>query len=47
MYSTCAIVGGVLTIAGILDRVIFATERRMKKSGAPVVNGGGYGSKLM
>lgn len=30
---TCAIVGGVLTIASIIDSVLFATGRRLKKSG--------------
>ncbi|KAF5360754.1 hypothetical protein D9756_004714 [Leucocoprinus leucothites] len=42
--STCAIVGGVLTVASLFDSVLFATSRALKKSG-----GGGFGSssKLM
>lgn len=41
---TCAIVGGVLTVASLLDSVLFATSRALKKSGT-----GGFGSssKLM
>ncbi|KXN88259.1 Endoplasmic reticulum-Golgi intermediate compartment protein 3 [Leucoagaricus sp. SymC.cos] len=44
LTSTCAIVGGVLTVASLLDSVLFATTRALKKSGT-----GGYGSssKLM
>ncbi|KAF9454695.1 Sec1-like protein [Macrolepiota fuliginosa MF-IS2] len=44
LTSTCAIVGGVLTVASLLDSVLFATTRALKKSGS-----GGYGgtSKLM
>jgi len=42
-HRTCAIVGGVLTIASIFDQVLFATERALKKSGG---GGNGYG-KLM
>ncbi|KAK0188075.1 Sec1-like protein [Armillaria mellea] len=33
LTSTCAIVGGVLTVASILDSVVFATTRALKKSG--------------
>jgi hypothetical protein len=29
---TCAIVGGVLTVASILDSALFATQRSFKKS---------------
>ncbi|KIJ54243.1 hypothetical protein M422DRAFT_241494 [Sphaerobolus stellatus SS14] len=43
LTSTCAIVGGVLTIASILDQILFATERVLKKSGSS----NGYGGKLM
>lgn len=44
LTSTCAIVGGVLTVASLIDSVLFATSRALKKSGA-----GGFGSssKLM
>jgi len=38
--STCAIVGGVLTVASILDSILFATGKRLKKSGV-TSNGGG------
>ncbi|KAI6114429.1 Sec1-like protein [Pisolithus sp. B1] len=41
LTSTCAIVGGVLTVAALLDSILFATGRKFKKSG---VNGG---AKLM
>jgi len=34
LTSTCAIVGGVLTVASILDSVLFATNKALKKSGA-------------
>ncbi|KAI5118701.1 hypothetical protein M0805_003357 [Coniferiporia weirii] len=48
LTSTCAIVGGVLTIATILDSVLFVTGRRLKKSGSSAGNGAGYSnSKLM
>lgn len=47
-YRTCAIVGGVLTIATIVDSVLFATGKRLKKSGVTGVGSGGYSSgKLM
>ncbi|XP_006462752.1 hypothetical protein AGABI2DRAFT_207344 [Agaricus bisporus var. bisporus H97] len=44
LTSTCAIVGGVLTVASLVDSLLFATTRALKKSGA-----GGFGSssKLM
>ncbi|KAF8895370.1 Sec1-like protein [Infundibulicybe gibba] len=47
--STCAIVGGVLTVASLLDGVLFATGRALKKSGSAGTTGtSGYGSgKLM
>lgn len=38
LTSTCAIVGGVLTVAALLDSILFATGRKFKKSGG--VNGG-------
>ncbi|KIJ17768.1 hypothetical protein PAXINDRAFT_130130 [Paxillus involutus ATCC 200175] len=31
LTSTCAIVGGVLTVAALLDSVMFATGRKFKK----------------
>ncbi|KAF4617668.1 hypothetical protein D9613_005877 [Agrocybe pediades] len=45
LTSTCAIVGGVLTVASLLDSILFAAGRTLKKSGA--AGGGGYGGKLM
>jgi len=44
LTSTCAIVGGVLTVASILDSALFATQRSLKKSGT--MNGHSNG-KLM
>jgi len=41
LTSTCAIVGGVLTVASLVDSVLFATGRALKKSTA------GFGGKLM
>ncbi|KAF8442956.1 Sec1-like protein [Boletus edulis BED1] len=38
LTSTCAIVGGVLTVSALLDGVLFATGRRLKKGGN--TNGG-------
>jgi len=43
--STCAIVGGVLTVASLLDGILFATTRALKKSGGS--GGSGYGGKVM
>jgi len=34
-------VGGVLTVASILDSVLFATTRHLKKSGTAAANGNG------
>ena len=39
-------VGGVLTVASILDSILFATGRALKKSGSSG-GGGGFGGKLM
>ncbi|THG93101.1 hypothetical protein EW026_g8038 [Hermanssonia centrifuga] len=36
LTSTCAIVGGVLTVASLIDSVAFATSRKLKKSGVSV-----------
>jgi len=44
LTSTCAIVGGVLTVASILDSALFATQRSLKKSAG--MNGHSNG-KLM
>lgn len=46
LTSTCAIIGGVLTVASIIDSILFATNRRLKKSGGSAPTGNGYG-KLM
>ncbi|KIY68329.1 DUF1692-domain-containing protein [Cylindrobasidium torrendii FP15055 ss-10] len=47
LTSTCAIVGGVLTVAALLDSVLFATGKALKKSHGQS-NGNGYsGGKLM
>ncbi|KAF5382591.1 hypothetical protein D9615_002921 [Tricholomella constricta] len=43
--STCAIVGGVLTVASLLDGILFATTRAIKKSGAS--GSAGFGGKMM
>ncbi|KAF8964362.1 Sec1-like protein [Flammula alnicola] len=45
LTSTCAIVGGVLTVASLLDSILFATERALKKSGVGAASG--YSGKLM
>jgi len=49
--STCAIVGGVLTVASLIDSFLFATGRALKKANsAPSANGGSGaygGGKLM
>ncbi|OBZ68906.1 Endoplasmic reticulum-Golgi intermediate compartment protein 3 [Grifola frondosa] len=49
LTSTCAIVGGVLTVASLIDSVLFATGRALKKSGSGHTSTTtGYGSgKLM
>ncbi|KAF5372295.1 hypothetical protein D9757_009617 [Collybiopsis confluens] len=43
MTSTCAIVGGVLTVASLFDSVLFATSRALKKQSSGTA-GGGYGA---
>ncbi|KAI0357469.1 Sec1-domain-containing protein [Trametes cingulata] len=46
--STCAIVGGVLTVASLIDSALFATRKALKKSGhVSPVNGGYTNGKLM
>jgi len=48
LTSTCAIVGGVLTIAALLDSVLFSATRALKKgASATTSNGNGYSGKLM
>jgi len=42
--STCAIVGGVLTVTSLVDGVLFAAGRSLKKGGVSSMNGSG---KLM
>jgi len=39
LTSTCAIVGGVLTVASLLDGVLFAAGHSLKKRGGTNVNG--------
>ncbi|KAI0753897.1 Sec1-like protein [Irpex lacteus] len=34
LTSTCAIVGGVLTVASLIDSALFATSKHLKKAGA-------------
>ena len=45
LTSTCAIVGGVLTVAALFDSVLFATGRVLKKSA--VGSGSAFGGKMM
>ncbi|KAJ8080455.1 vacuolar protein sorting-associated protein 45 [Marasmius tenuissimus] len=45
--STCAIVGGVLTVASLLDSILFATTKALKKSGGANGHGGYSGGKMM
>ena len=45
LTSTCAIVGGVLTVASIVDSILFATGRALKKSVAGT--GSGFSGKVM
>jgi len=47
LTSTCAIVGGVLTIASIMDSVLFATTRAFKKASVGSTPGYGGTNKLM
>ncbi|TFK74814.1 Sec1-like protein [Pluteus cervinus] len=42
LTSTCAIVGGVLTVASLVDSALFATGRALKKGSS-----NGYGGKVM
>jgi len=42
LTSTCAIVGGVLTVASIIDSMVFSAERKLKKgSSSTYTNGSG------
>ncbi|RDB17990.1 Endoplasmic reticulum-Golgi intermediate compartment protein 3 [Hypsizygus marmoreus] len=45
--STCAIIGGVLTVASLLDSILFATGRALKKSHGGSGTGTGYGGGKM
>jgi len=45
LTSTCAIVGGVLTVASLVDSVLFATGRALKKSAVGASSG--FSGKLM
>ncbi|TFK27729.1 Sec1-like protein [Coprinopsis marcescibilis] len=48
LTSTCAIIGGVLTVASIVDSVFYATTKAIKKSGGgPTVSSYGGSGKLM
>jgi len=47
LTSTCAIVGGVLTVASIVDSVLFATSKRLKKVSVTAVSPGYGNGKLM
>ncbi|KAF8645112.1 hypothetical protein AX16_007941 [Volvariella volvacea WC 439] len=47
LTSTCAIVGGVLTVASLIDSILFATGRALKKSGGYGGSSSAYGGKLM
>ncbi|KAI0338990.1 Sec1-domain-containing protein [Trametopsis cervina] len=40
LTSTCAIVGGVLTVASLIDSVAFATSRKLKKGGGSTFTNG-------
>lgn len=45
MYRTCAIIGGVLTIAGLVDSFIFNGAKRLK--GEENSGFGGPGGKMV
>ncbi len=45
LTSTCAIVGGVLTVASLVDSILFATGRVLKRSAVGARSG--FGGKLM
>ncbi|KAI0769911.1 Sec1 family-domain-containing protein [Fomes fomentarius] len=48
LTSTCAIVGGVLTVASLIDSALFATRKALKKSGGHSSPVNGYtNGKLM
>lgn len=47
LTSTCAIVGGVLTIATLIDAFVFSTTAALKKKSATsATNGNGYGKVM-
>lgn len=45
LTSTCAIIGGVLTIAGLLDSFVYAGRNRLRVGGIAVKEGLGYASR--
>lgn len=45
LTSTCAIVGGVLTVAGLIDSFVYAGRNRILKGGGAVKEGLGYGAR--
>jgi len=47
LTSTCAIVGGVLTVVSIIDSVLFATSKKLKKAGGVHLSAGYGNGKLM
>jgi len=48
LTSTCAIVGGVLTVASLIDSMLFVAGRTLRKSGGSSSAGSGYtNGKLM
>lgn len=44
LTSTCAIIGGVLTIAGLVDSFVYAGRNRLS-GGTAVKEGLGYGAR--
>ncbi|GJE88841.1 endoplasmic reticulum-Golgi intermediate compartment protein [Phanerochaete sordida] len=46
LTSTCAVVGGVLTVASLVDSMVFATSKKLKKSGGGM-SAGYTNGKLM
>ncbi|EKM51738.1 uncharacterized protein PHACADRAFT_150385 [Phanerochaete carnosa HHB-10118-sp] len=47
LTSTCAVVGGVLTVASLIDSMLFATSKKLKKSGTSGLSAGYSNGKLM
>lgn len=44
LTSTCAIVGGVLTVAGVIDSFVYAGRNRLTQGGNGVRSGMGFAS---